>query len=276
MQNTPQSTTGAVQSLAGAPQNVAAMMMAYWMELSRMWLAMMGPFLGGAYRPGVQGAAGPWGAAGPLGAAGLWPWAAMFGQAFSPGASPFGQPFSAGAYSPFGQPFSAGASPFGQPFSAGTSPFSPGASPFGQPFSPGTSPFSPDASPSGQAASPSGQPASPAAQPSGEERLRARVEVQADRPARVSIDLLRAAAGSRALRVTPLRFLQGEAPPIAGVDLAIEQDGAVCVRVSVPVGQPDGLYTGGIVAGDGSPAGVVAVVLGNAQSASASGTGTAA
>jgi hypothetical protein len=42
------------------PQNMAGMMMAYWMDMSRMWLGMMGPFMAQGFRPGGP-AAGPYG-----------------------------------------------------------------------------------------------------------------------------------------------------------------------------------------------------------------------
>lgn len=157
-------------------QNMASMMMAYWMDMSRMWLGMMSPFM----MPG-----------------------APFGQAAQ--GQPFGQPYGQPAGQPHGQP--------------------------------------------------SWEP------PVAEGRVRVAVELHADHPAEVTVDLHRRGAPQKQLALRPLHPTLGDGPAIAGADITQQEDGLIRLRVKIPAGQPGGVYMGPIVAQDGEPVGTVTVKI---------------
>jgi hypothetical protein len=100
-------------------------------------------------------------------------------------------------------------------------------------------------------------PARPAA--AGEPRPVA-VEIDASQPVEVMLDL-RPAAGELALEVTELRAKDPTAAPLAGVTVATAADPPRTIaRVSVPHGQPPGLYTGLVLdAATNLPCGTLAV-----------------
>lgn len=89
------------------------------------------------------------------------------------------------------------------------------------------------------------------------------LDIQADRPTRVQVDLKRATPPG--LAVQSLRTLSGAEPAISDVSLETAADqGPPRLRLRVPAGQPTGLYTGVVMdPATGGVAGTVSVTVGD-------------